>query len=65
MRDATVFNVALAAAKQLDLAFFNKELIKEGDWVRVRLAENHRYVYVAHQRYRDPKIALLSYAYLV
>ena len=74
MRDATVCNVALAAAKQLGVEFLNKELTEEGVWVRAgltytdpasELAEKHRYMYVSHQRYRDPKIALLTYAHLV
>ena len=65
--DSRIFRLGLEVGTRLNNYLLDTELVLEGDWVTVTATgpdafQNVLSLYVAHQRFRDPKLALLTSA---
>ena len=62
--DSSYYHTALAEGKALDNHILDSGEVEEGDWIEVALQDtataSERIVYVAHKRWRDPKLSLLT-----
>ena len=62
--DRSNFEIALEIGNRLNEHLLNEDIYHDGDWVNIAVVRadrsKHEYYYLAHQRFMDPRIALLA-----